>query len=338
MSSSSSNKKVAVLFDLNFSPPEDHDYSEFIKSDDWRSERFVFKALEELGYEPFFLGVYDNLERLIHELREREPAFVFNLTEAFNNRRDLAVQIVGVLELLNIPYTGTSSFGLSLCQDKGLSKKILAHHRIRVPKWVTSRHQKPLRGLKAFKYPAFVKPAREEASEGISRDSFVENEKDCLERVRYLHDRFNSDVMIEEFIPGREFYVSALGGKRLQIFPIRELCFREFPEDTPKFATFKTKWDEDYRKKWGIRNEFARGITEEQIEVMSEMCKKAFEFLHLRAFARFDLRLSETGEIVMLEANPNPSLATWDDFVMSAEKGGVEFTDLIGKIVDLSLD
>jgi len=336
MASPTPKKRMAIVFDTSFPPPADHDYSQFIKQDDWRSERFICRALEDLGHEAVLIGVFNDLERLILDLKRIEPHLVFNLTEAFNNRRDQVAQIAAVFELLEIPYTGTQSLGLYLCQDKGLSKKILAHHRIRVPRWVTSHLQKPLRGLKSFQYPAFVKPSKEEASEGISRDSFVENEKDCLERVRYLHERFKSDVMIEEFIPGREFYVSVLGGRRLQGFPIRELCFREFPEDVPKFATFKTKWDEPYRKKWGIRNEFARGLTEEQISEMHLICKKAFEFLHLSVFARFDLRLSEKGEIVMLEANPNPSLATWDDFVLSAEKSGLPFEGLIEKIVDLS--
>ena len=323
---------------MSAEPPADHDYSSFAKDPAWESEFSVFAALEKLGWEPVLIGIYDDIFRLTRDLRRIDPEFIFNMSEAFQGRRDLAAQLAGLLELLKIPYTGAQSFSLGLCQDKNLSKKIMAHHHIRVPRWVTSHAKQPLRGLKTFAYPAFVKPAREEASEGISRESFVENEKDCLDRVRYLHERYRSDVVIEEFISGRELYASCLGEMRPKVFPIRELTFRQFPEDVPKFATFKTKWDEEYRKKWGIRNEFARNLSEDIQSKIEKTVKKAFSVLELSGFARFDLRLSETGEVVLLEANPNPSLGADDDFVLSAQKGGMDFISTIEKIVQITLD
>jgi D-alanine-D-alanine ligase len=280
------------------------------------------------------MGVCDDILSLLAEIQSIKPDLVFNMCEAFKGRRDYEPHIVSLLDLLDIPYTGTKALGLSLCQDKNLSKKILVHHRIRVPKWVVSHFQRPTVSLKKFAFPAFVKPAREEGSEGISRDSFVENEKDGLERVRFLHERFKSDVIVEEFIPGREFYVSALGLRRAQILPIRELCFNEFPPDTPKFATFKAKWDDDYRKKWGIRSEFARPLSEHHLEELRRIAKKCFEVLSLSGFARFDMRVSEEGEIVVLEANPNPSLAPGDDLSQSAQKAGFSYDQMIEKLVE----
>ncbi len=330
-----SGKRIAVLFDLSSEPPETHDYSEYLKDVSFESERGVFQALKKLNYEPVFIGVHNDLFRLTRELRRLQPELIFNLTEAFNNRRDLGPQLAGVFELLEIPYTGTKSLGLHLSQDKNLAKKILGHHRIRVPRWVTSHHKRPLRSLKKFSFPAFVKPSKEEASEGIARDSFVENEKDCLERVKFLHEKYESDVIIEEFITGRELYVSVLGNKRLQVLPIREISFTEMPEEMPKFATYKAKWDPEYRKRWGIKNTFAKGLSDLQVRQIEEVAKRSFEALQLAGFARFDVRLSEAGEVVVLEANPNPSLSPWDDFAQSAAKAEMEFQDLIEKIISL---
>lgn len=326
-------KKIVILFDMAEPPPADRNYASIIDKDLWESELAVQKALQELGHQPIFLGVFNDLQSLISDLNALKPDLVFNMVEAFNNNRDFDAQIAGVLDLLNVPYTGTKTLGLSLCRDKSLSKKILSYHRIRVPKWVTSHVDRPLRGLKRFDYPAFVKPAREEASEGISRDAFVENESDCLSRIRFLHERYNSDVIVEEFIPGRELYVSVLGNKRLQVLPIRELTFREFPEDVPKFATFKAKWDVEYRKKWGIRNEFAKGLSETTTKQIEKMVKRAFEVLSLKSYARFDLRLKEDGEVVLIEANPNPSISPWDDFAHSAQKADIDFKDLIDRLI-----
>lgn len=326
---------MVVLFDLPYEPPESHKYSDLFKEVEFESERAVFNCLARLGHEPFYVGVFGDLPRLIGDLKKIEPHLVFNLTESFNGRREGAPSVASVLDLLKIPYSGTGALGLGLSQDKNLAKKILVHHHIRVPKWVASTIARPLKKISDFEFPAFVKPAKEEASEGIARDSFVENEKDCLDRIQFLHEKFESDVIIEEYISGRELYASVLGNKRLQVFPLRELNFKEFPEDLPKFATYKTKWDVAYRKKYGIKNEFAKNLSEEQIDKIQSIAKRAFEGLQLKGFARFDLRLSEAGELVLLEANPNPSLSPWDDFSRSAQEAGLSYDDLIEKIIDL---
>jgi len=334
---SRSAKRVVVLFDLLQDPPLDHDYSDLFKDVAFESEKAVYDALKRLGYEANYLGLHDNLDRLIQELRAMQPDLIFNLTEAFNGRRDQSPQLAGLFELMNIPYTGTQSLGLDLAQDKDLAKKILAHHRIRIPKWVMSRHRRPLRSFKTFQFPAFVKLASEEASEGISRDSFVQTEAQCLQRVSFLHEKYAGDVIVEEYIDGREIYASVLGNKRLQVFPLREITFKQFPDDLPKFATYKTKWDEEYRKKWGIKNEFAEDVSEEALKQIHAVVKRSYEALQLKGYARFDLRLSEKGEVVVLEANPNPSLSPWDDFAKSVVKSGLSYDDLVAKLVELAL-
>lgn len=331
------SQKAVVLFDLSTTPPENHDYSDLLDDSAWESERAVAKALETLGYEPVMMGIFDDIYKLVLDLKALQPAVVFNMAEAFNKKRHLEPQIAAVLELLSIPYTGNDSLALSLCQDKNLCKKILAHHRIRVPKWLVSPAKRPLKKISRFRFPAFVKPASEEGSEGISLHSLVSNETDCLSRIAYLHEKYNCDVIIEEFISGREFYVGVLGLKRPEILPVRELCFNEFPDDAPKFATFKAKWDDDYRKKWGIRNEFARHLSESQMNSIHDICKRAFDILQLSGFARFDFRVAETGEIVLLEVNPNPSLGPDDDFALAAEKADYKYPELVQKIVELSI-
>ncbi len=328
--------KIVILFDISVEPPPNHDYEEYMDQADWESERAIFRALESAGHEPVLLGVYGDIYRLVLELKALKPDLVFNMAESFAGRRDREPHLAALLDLLGIAYTGTRPLGLSLCQDKGLSKKILSHHRIRVPRWTISRRKRPLKKLKSFAYPAFVKPMAEEGSEGISRDSFVSQEKDCLERVNYLHSKYQCDVIIEEFLSGREFYVGVLGLKRLEVLPIRELCFNEFPEDLPKFATFKAKWDDEYRKRWGIRTEFAKDLSEAQQQELVMIAKKSFDILQLHGYARFDFRISAGGEAYLIEANPNPSLAPEDDFAQSAGKAGYTYNELISKIVELA--
>jgi len=329
-------KKVVILFDIATEPPADHNYKDLFKDVSFESEKGVFDAVKKMGCDPILIGVHNDIYRLTRDLSKIQPDLVFNLTEAFGNRRDGAPQLAALLDLLEIPYTGTKSLGLGLAQDKNLAKKILVHHRIRVPKWITSHLRRPLKSIKAFDWPAFVKPTMEESSEGISRDSFVENEADCLSRIRYLHEKFGTDVIVEEFIEGRELYVSVMGNQRLQVLPIREISFKDYPEDLPKVATYKVKWDPEYRKRWGIRNSFAK-LTEEQTDAIQSVAKRCFDALQLSGFARFDIRLKDDGEIVILEANPNPSLSPSDDFAQSANKAGFEYGQTVEKIIDLAL-
>lgn len=152
----------------------------------------------------------------------------------------------------------------------------------------------------------------------------------------YLHKKFKEDVLVEEFIFGRDLYVSVLGNKRIQILPFRQLQFSRKEADGSKFATYKTKWDEAYRKRWGIKNTFAPALPEKVVSKACEIARKAFDALNLSGFARFDFRLTDKDELVMLEANPNPSISDEDDFVLSAKKAGLTFTELIEKIMDIA--
>ena len=191
---------------------------------------------------------------IVEKLRDGPPDVVFNLCESFFNDRVHEPNIPGLLELLRVPYTGAGPDPLLLCKDKEVAKALLVYHRIRVPRSVVSRRRTPRRTLRGFSFPAFVKPLGQESSEGIAKASFGRNEKDTIERTRFLHASLGCDVVIEEYIEGRELYVSLLGNRNVTVLPTRELFFGDVPETEPRFATSKAKWDVEYRGKWGIRN------------------------------------------------------------------------------------
>ncbi len=326
---------ILMLFDLSTKIAESS-YTEMLKTEEWKTEAHVLKALQKLGHGVTPLGVQDDLEGLIHQLKSQKPDLVFNLSEAFRGRREYEPHLVSLLELMEFKYTGAGPEALRLCKDKSMTKKILAYHRIAVPRFEVSRIASPLRNLKGFDFPAFIKPLELEASEGISQVSFAATEKDALERVQYIHERYNVDAIIEEYIEGRELYVSVLGNEKLTVFAPRELFFREVPEDEPRFATFRAKWNENYRKKWGIDTGFASTRDEAFIEKLTETCKKIYRVLKLKGYGRIDLRIRPNGEIVFIEANPNPSIAKDDDFALSANKSGLDYESLLSKIVSLS--
>jgi D-alanine-D-alanine ligase len=332
------NIKVLALFDAMAPTTLHQDLSAELKTDDWKTEANVLSALNELGHATEHLAIFDDLDLVRQKLQSFAPDVIFNLADQFKNNRSFDQNIVSFLEMQGLPFTGCGSTGLTLCKHKGISKKILSYHRIHTPAFVSiARGQRGARP-KHLKFPILVKPMKEEASLGISQASFVETDDQFRDRVLFIHEKFDQDVIAEEYIAGRELYVSVLGNYRLQVFPIRELIFKEVPPDEPKIATYKAKWDEEYRKRWGLQNRFAEGLDATVVAQIEQICKRIYRLLTIDGYARLDLRLTPNNEIYFIEANPNPILAGDEDFALSALRTGVAYPQLIERIIRLGLN
>jgi D-alanine-D-alanine ligase len=195
----------------------------------------------------------------------------------------------------------------------------------------------PLRRLKRFNFPAFVKPRYEESSDGISKASFARDEREAVERAQFIHQKFNCDALIEEYIEGRELYISVLGNRHLTVFPPREVFFDNMPVDVPRFATYHAKWNDTYRRKWGITNGPARELPPEIEKELRKLARNVYGWLKIRGCGRLDVRLTPKGELFVIEANPNPALAQDEDFAQSAVAAGVKYDALLTAILELAM-
>lgn len=328
---------VLVLFDLPTPPPADGNYAAQLNDDDWSRVKAILKALEELGHEGKPMGIFDDVLPLVTSLKNEPPDVVFNLVDSFCNDRRHEADLAGLLELLRIPYTGCPPQALSICRIKSFAKRILIPLGIRLPKALVFPVGVTNRPLSKLRYPLFVKPLTEEGSEGISQASFVETEEQCLARVRFLHENLNADAYVEEYIEGREIYASVIGNSRLTVLPFRELVFEGVPEGQPKIATFKAKWDEAFRSRWGIKNTFARPLPDAVSTEIDYVARTAYRSLGLRGCGRLDMRVTAAGEVFVLEVNSNPNLAPDDEIARSAAKAGMDYPQLIQKLLALAL-
>jgi D-alanine-D-alanine ligase len=327
--------KVLALFDAIAPTTLDQDLSVELQTEDWKTEAHVLAALRELGCELGYLAIFDDLDLLRQKVETFQPDILFNLADQFKNNRAFDQNIVSFLEMQGLRFTGCSSTGLTLCKHKGISKKILGYHRIHVPEFVVIPRGRRVGRPKRLRFPIVVKPLKEEASLGISQASFVENDDQFKERVQFIHEKYDNDVIAEEYIEGRELYVSILGNYRLEVFPIRELVFKEVPPDEPKIATYTAKWDEGYRKRWGLQNRFAEGLEPAVVRAIEQTCRRIYHLLTIDGYARLDLRLTAQNEIYFIEANPNPILAEDEDFAQSAGQSGLSYPQLIERILRL---
>jgi len=328
---------VLVVYDIRETLDPKEEFVPDAHEEIWKSEASVMTTLKRLGHHVRSISLYNDIGPLVDEIRAHRPDLVFNLVEEFNEQSQMERNVAGFLELLAIPYTGCGSAGIMLCKNKALAKKILAHHKIRTAKFTVYEKGKRFKAAEGIAYPLIVKPLREEASTGIAQASLVETVEALEKRVHFIHETLGQDALAEEYIHGRELYVSVMGHRKLEVLPVRELKFREVPRHEPRIATFKAKWNPNYRKRWGINEEFADPLPNGVVAKVQQFCRKAYKALQMDGYGRMDLRLTEKGEIVFLEANPNPFLAPGEDFAESAKKAGYPFDVLLQRLLQLAL-
>lgn len=327
-------QNITVLVDKWTIPHDDPEFTRAPQSPS--TEYYVTHALRDLRYNVSVLGAVDDIATILNTLTRQQPQLVFNLTEQLGGDRQMDKNIAAVLEMSRVPFTGTGPTGLMLCRDKRLCKQLLSLHRIRVPNFVNIPLNRRLRAPKSLRYPLVVKPAFEDSSEGISNASLVTNETALLERVQFVHEGWEQPAIAEEYVQGRELYVSILGNKRLAVLPIRECVFNFDHSEGPYLATYRVKWNEEYRKKWNIKFDFAN-LDAPVVSRIERVCKKVYRILQIRGYGRIDLRLTPDNQLVVLEANPNPDIAYGEDVAEAAEKAGISYETLIDRIVHLAL-
>mgnify|MGYP005844473383 CR=1 FL=1 len=297
---------------------------------------YIAKKLESVGFTAYTLNIKDNLELLLKNLGENKPDVIFNFVEIFNDNPRLEMNIVGIYELLGIPYTGAPAMGLANCQNKVLAKRLLSSAGIRIPHFFII-HAKTVRYPHNLKYPLLIKPAFEDASVGIENDSIVNNGKQLKTRIEYVLKQFHQPALIEEYIEGRELNVAVMGDKSLRVLPISEIDFSKMPDHLHNIVSFQAKWDphhESYHKTIPI----CPAPLPKNIEKRAkELAFKAFKVMGCRDYARVDMRLSKDNKLYVLEVNPNPDITEGAGFMRSAQHAGMSYAQALKRIVNYAL-
>jgi D-alanine-D-alanine ligase len=334
--SSKRKLRVITLVQEGLIPPDTLDGVENKKKADWRTEYDVVSTLRGLGHEVWPIEVRSELNVIQDAIEQHKPHIAFNLMEEFAGFPLFDQHVVSYLELKKQKYTGCNPRGMTLTRDKGLTKKILAYHRIHVPSFVVFPMNRKVQRPKRLQFPLFVKSVSDEGSVGIARASIVRDDTQLKERVEFIHRQNQTHAIAEEYIEGREIYVSVIGNEKLQAYTPWELLITNLPDGVPRIATEKAKWDLEYQKKIGLITQPA-DLEQPVKQSFERLSKRIYRLLELSGYARMDYRLSPDGKIFLIEANPNAQIARDEDFADSAEHSGVKYEELLHKIMTLGM-
>jgi D-alanine-D-alanine ligase len=295
----------------------------------------VAAAVRENEHRPSVLAVHGDLGKLVAGLRRRRPDLVFNLMEMFGSDPRSDVSVAGLLELVGVPYTGGRPGELYLRQDKGLAKKVLAFHQIPYPDFaVFARDDLETGGN--LRMPLFVKPLCWDASIGIGTNALVHDAAQLMERVTAIHERYG-DALAEEYIEGREFYVGVLGNRNRLALPPIEMDFSGLPAGAPHVLDHKAKWAEGSVEFRGTKPVLAE-LPEELRARLQKAALEAARALRVRDYGRVDLRLTDSGEIYVIEVNANCYIERSSEFATAAAAAGIAYPDLIERIAQAALE
>lgn len=291
---------------------------------------FAEEVLEKSGYETerLFMGL--NLAETSDQLLKKKPLFVFNLVESLEKNGRLIHLAPSLLEHLQIPFTGCRSESMFITSNKTLTKKMLTAAGLPTPQLIENLKTQKLNPKQQY----IAKPIWEDASVGISDENILPGDKQIIQS--FLDKHSDMEYFFEEYIPGREFNISVLGGlSGPEVLPIPEIIFENFPEGKPKIIGYSAKWDESTFEYHHTNRSFGLEKTEPELaKKLKQICLNCWNLFDLKGYARVDLRVDEKGKPWILEINANPCLSEDAGFYAATQDADYKFDTVIKRIIE----
>jgi len=288
------------------------------------------------------LAVYNDVTMIeadynaFEKLKEVKPDIVFNVAEGFFGVSREA-QIPAMLDMLNIPYTGSDPATLAICLDKARTKEILSYYQIATPKFLVVDSVEDLKNF-SLKFPVMVKPNAEGSSKGIFTSSFVTSLPELEKEITRVLGEYNQSALLEEFLPGREFTVAMLGnGNESEVLPVVEINYSEFPEDFIPIYSYEAKWILDTKENPLDVFSCPANLSSELERKIKNVCLETYKVLRCRDWSRIDVRLDAAGEPNIIEINPLPGILPDPKdnscYPKAARTAGMDYTTMLNKVL-----
>ncbi len=296
----------------------------------------IEESLREYDFNPYVLSVDHFSKELVQVLTKIAPKFVFNLCEEINGRSELEMCVAGLLDLMGIPYTGSGPIALGLALNKFHAKQVLRAAGLPSARgYLHSPGVKPVR--RGLRFPMIVKPAHEDASLGINAGSVCHDNEHLENQVAYIHNVYQQDALIEEYLDGREFNISIIGSEP-EVLAISEIDFRGLPEGEPRIVSYRAKWDEESAVYGGTTPICPAEVSKRLEKRIKDVAIRSYRAVACRDYARVDMRTDARGNLYVLEVNPNPDISPKAGFARAAGAAGLSYADMIFRITQCALE
>lgn len=319
--------------------PEAEKYAEF---DTIETIEGIRNAIEANGHEVHMVEADEKAYGKLMKLKaEGEVDLVFNIAEGLGGEARES-HIPAMLEMLNIPYTGSGPLAMAITLDKARTKEILSHHGIPNAKFQVfhSGNEKLGNGLS---FPLVVKPVAEGSSKGIKNDCFVKNEYELRRKVNEIISKYRQSAIAEEFLEGREFTAGILGnGASAKVLPIIEVDFSYLPEGTAKIDSYEAKWIWDDCSGSVDPLTCPAKLTNSEKKEIEELALRTFHILGCKDWSRLDMRMDRAGMVKVIEVNALPGIIPDEKensrFPRAARAAGLDFQKMVGEIINAAAE
>lgn len=316
--------KIGILFDGGSNDWDQKDVAAVLANvNEIQAE--LRRAGHETSLLPVQLGDVGWLKRVQrHDL-------IFNLCEGVNGYARYEDFAVAALELSRIPFTGCPAWPVTICHRKHIANTLLAAAGVPVPTFMLARGITPPAGLR---YPVIVKPSGEDASVGIDGGAVCATRKALRERLARILEQW-SEVLVQEYVAGREVNVGFIGR---ELLPLSEISFERMPQGSWPIVTYAAKWNSGSAEDLGTEPVCPAQLTSELSRRAIQIARQAWETLAgSQGYGRVDLRITESGDVYVLEVNPNPDLSSDAGLTRMARARGWDYGGLILRVVEEAL-
>ncbi len=310
--------------------PGDDEQEEF---DSLETIQALASQLERLGHEVELLGDGEPLLRRL--LDGPRPDLVWNVAEGTGRARSREARVPAVLEMLDIPYTGSDPLTLAATLDKGCAKRLVSAAGVATPNWLQFDGDWDAldESLSAVVFPVFVKPAFEGSSKGILTSSVIRSESQLKAALQQLWEMYQQPILVEEFIDGEELTVGVLGNDPPEIIGIMRVLPRGVSSE-PFVYSLEVK--RDWKRR--VHYECPAQLDEMETDAIRAAALACWRALGCRDVSRFDFRL-RAGVPYFLETNPLPGMSPESgDLVILSRAMGIEYPELVSRVLQAALD
>lgn len=300
--------------------------------------RMMARVLRKVGYKVTIVPLANDLSAFQRKLRRLRPDVVFNQYDDVVHGALYEMRVAALVQMMGFPITGSPALALGLSRYKYMSGSLLQGAGIPVPPNTEIIERVGDTDRCRWNFPVIVQPSREHAGIGLSRDSIVSTKKALKDKVREILNQYHQPALAQHFLPGREFNVSILGGRKLTVLPISEVDYSRLPGNIPPIMSYAAKWMEN-----SVEYQRTSVTCPAQVEPflareISSVALRAFRAVGCWGYGRVDIRLDEVGQPRVLEVNCNPSLDESVALARSAEKAGIDYPHLLQQIVKIAME